>query len=230
MGRWVRPRVVTLSEEDRELLRWVASRTAVLALADDDRRMLEALIPPVPPKPKHWYSSWLCLSRVGKVIGGVLVIGSLLFAALQTMISADAAKSSARAVEANAWASASMAALQTDQTFAASDRTGDLEPYFEEKARIPASNLQLYLRFKRLAVMQLDLMDAYRGEVDFLPPSFINKESVRRWLSSSFASSPDLCKVLDQEQDSYSDEFVNDAAAACRDGNGYDLTPHRPLP
>ncbi len=159
----------------------------------------------------------------------MFVIATLGFAAIQTEISAKAAKTSASAVQASAWAAASTAALQTDQAFAQSDPNGALEPYFESKARIPASESEphLYRRFERLAVMQLHLMNLYMyvGSSTFLPGTFLDKDALQRWLWWTFADSPDLCKVLDDQQNSYSAYFVTEAASACS-YNGYRLTPH----
>jgi hypothetical protein len=85
-------------------------------------------------------------------------------------------------------------------------------PYFYNNQTIPAFNHEPYGQFRQMAVMDLDLMDAYSGAAYFLPSSFLDYTATQRWLWTSFADSPDLCGVLAQTQDSYSDSFVNRAA------------------
>ena len=255
-GRFSR-RVIVLSEEDRQLLRDLVShgtvlsekesqllrdsapRETVLTLSDHDRQTVKALFSK--PTGRRRLRSWEFWSRVGKFVGGALVLVSLGLALRQVAISTKAANTSAKAVnasakaaqtaatavQASALASADTAALQTDQAFAQSDPTGALEPYFDKKVKIPASDLLLYRRFERLAVMQLHLMNLYIGASRLLSGTYLDPAALRRWLWGNFAHSPDLCKVLDAQQASYSDYFVTEATSACSQ-SGYKLTPHRP--
>jgi hypothetical protein len=211
-GRF-RQRKAELSEEDCQLL-----------------AALRALVPATTAPP--WWRSWEKLSRIGAVTAGVIALAALGFTARQTQISADANTAAKDALQASAWAAATQATLQVDQAFAQADPQGRLMPYFNGGLRLgerprPATQPDRAL-FEHLAIMQLDLLDGYWGLVSFLPGTFIDRQSVGRWMRFAFANSPELCRVLGRFQDTYGDELVNRAADACQ-VTGQPLKLHRDL-
>jgi hypothetical protein len=214
------PRSLMFSEEDRRLLVEATSRP--LTLSDDDRAMLSDLIRELPNRGPASRPSSEVWSHRATVAAAVVALATLAFVAWQTWISASASKATQEAVEASVWAAATEATMSFDKALLEHDEDGRLYPYFNERASFagsPSADQSTRRRFEYMAVMQLDLLDNYWGLSDFLPPTFIDKDSVGRWMRSTFANSPELCRALERAQDTYADEFVNRAANACGDAS-----------
>jgi hypothetical protein len=216
------PRPLTFSEEDRRLLVEATSRP--LTLSDEDRAMLSDLIRDLPQRASasrpgsEGRSHWAAVAAVATAVAAVAAIATLGFVAWQTRIGASASKATQKAVEASVWAAATDATMNFDKALLEHDEDGSLYPYFNERASfadLPPADQSTRRRFEYMAYMQLDLLDGYWGLADFLPPTFIDKDSVGRWMRSTFANSPELCRHLERVQDIYADGFVIRAADAC---------------
>jgi hypothetical protein len=217
-----RRRSLTLSKEDRRLLAQVASRPLTLS---ENRAMLRQLAGVVPDNRRQSLRSSAFWAHVATVLAALAAIATLGFVALQT-------RATQKAVQASVWAAATTTVLDFDKALLEHDEDGRLWPYFNDSARFaapvesPTAAELTQRRFDYLALMQLDVLDGYWGLSDFLPETFIDKDSVGRWMRSSFANSPELCSVLERFQDSYSDQFVTRADEVC-DDVGVDFALHR---
>jgi hypothetical protein len=193
-------RALLFTDEDRQLLR------DALDAAAGDRTLLRMALTNAEP------GGW---ERLARRAGGVIAVASLALVAWQAVEASSSARASADAVRATAWAAATQAVLTYDQTALQSDPNGNLDPFFVEgrllSNAIPHGQAS---RFTQLALMQLDLLDGYRGLAEFLP-DFVDQESVRGWHRQTLRDGPALCQVLNRYREGFAAEFVRESATYC---------------
>jgi hypothetical protein len=135
-------------------------------------------------------------------LGLIIAVAGFTFVALQL-------RETRRTVSASAWATMSSQLLDFDKALvddpaAANYLGGSAKP----------KNAEDELKAWQLAVMQLDLWDAWNGQQDFVFQ--LDRQSVDDWKTDLYGRSPLLCRVL-AETAGYPDEFRKDGYQRCGD-------------
>jgi hypothetical protein len=203
------PRVLVFTDEERQLIR------DALHAADEDRKLLRRALERVQPTDVGETPVRRALMRWGKLAGGLIAVVSLGLVAWQAVEASSSARASADAVKATAWAAATEAVMTYDQAVLQTDPNGKLDPYFMDRELLDDDTPHAQRsRITQLGLMQLDLLDGYRGFAALLP-GFVDQESVRGWHELTLSRGPALCQVLHEYRLSYAADFVRDSAAYC---------------
>jgi hypothetical protein len=146
------------------------------------------------------------LSLVGLIVA---VLGfSAVF--IQIGLTREQVKRASDSVAASTWATMSSQLLDLDHVMVDEPRAAE---YFRG-GKAPSSP-KVRDKAWQLALMQLDLWDAWNGAERYVPEDLLDREAVDEWKSSLLQESSLLCRVFAESQDGYPDWYVWDGYRHC---------------
>jgi hypothetical protein len=143
-------------------------------------------------------------------VGLIVAVAGFAGLAFQLAQARDQLAQARDQLAASTWATMSSQLLDFDKAVLEEPEAAE---YFGGGKR--PGNPRLRRRARQLAVMQLDLWDAWNASERYVPDDLLDREAVDRWKNDLFSRSRLLCQVLAEDQPGYPQWFVQNGYLRC---------------